>query len=171
MAASSPVATDPLPTTAGVVPLPVGSPGELPASGVKVLGLTRVIAGPVGTRMLGALGADVLRVDHPARPELALHGIDGVIGKASTTPPGQGVGRALVEATVDLARAQYLRRVWCTATNDNLAALGFWQALGFVLVELRPGAVETARRLKPSIPLHGYLGLPIRDEIDLGRTL
>ena len=59
----------------------------------------------------------------------------------------------------------------CTTTNDKLAALGFWQALGFVLVELRPGAVETAQRLKPSIPLHGYLGLPIRDEIDLGRTL
>jgi len=85
VAASSLVATDPLPTTAGVVLLPVGSPGELPASGVKVLDLTRVIAGPVGTRMLAALGADVLRVDHPARPELALHAIDGVIGKASTT--------------------------------------------------------------------------------------
>jgi len=86
-------------------------------------------------------------------------------------PPGQGVGRALVEATVSLARAQCLRRVWCTTTNDNLAVLGFWQALGFVLLELRPGAEETARRLKPSIPLHGYRGLPIRDEIDLERTL
>lgn len=85
VAASSLVTTVSLPTTARAVPLPVGSPGELPASGVKVLDLTRVIAGPVGTRMLAALGADVLRVDHPARPELALHAIDGVIGKASTT--------------------------------------------------------------------------------------
>jgi len=79
-----------------------------------------------------------------------------------------------VEATVDLARAQCLRRVWCTTTNDNLAALGFWQALGFVLVALRPGAVETARRLKPPVPSgrsDGYRGLPIRDEIDLERTL
>jgi crotonobetainyl-CoA:carnitine CoA-transferase CaiB-like acyl-CoA transferase len=53
-------------------------------SGLRVLDLTRVIAGPVGTRMLGALGADVLRVDDPRRPELPLHAVDGVIGKAST---------------------------------------------------------------------------------------
>lgn len=65
--------------------LPLAEPGPLPASGVKVLDLTRVIAGPVGTRMLGALGADVLRVDDPHRPELALHAVDGVIGKASTS--------------------------------------------------------------------------------------
>ena len=64
--------------------LPLAEPGRLPASGVKVLDLTRVIAGPVGTRMLGALGADVLRVDDPHRPELPLHAVDGVIGKAST---------------------------------------------------------------------------------------
>jgi hypothetical protein len=64
---------------------PMPRPGPLPASRLKVLDLTRVIAGPVGTRMLGALGADVLRVDDPNRPELPLHAIDGVIGKASTT--------------------------------------------------------------------------------------
>ncbi|SCL70802.1 CoA-transferase family III [Micromonospora citrea] len=65
--------------------LPLSAPGRLPASGVKVLDLTRVIAGPVGTRMLGALGADVLRVDDPHRPELPLHAVEGVIGKASTS--------------------------------------------------------------------------------------
>jgi crotonobetainyl-CoA:carnitine CoA-transferase CaiB-like acyl-CoA transferase len=43
---------------------------DLPASGVRVLDLTRVIAGPVCTRFLGALGADVLRVDPPDRPDL-----------------------------------------------------------------------------------------------------
>ena len=49
--------------------------GALPASGIRVLDLTRVIAGPVATRYLGALGADVLRLDPPDRPELTLHGL------------------------------------------------------------------------------------------------
>jgi crotonobetainyl-CoA:carnitine CoA-transferase CaiB-like acyl-CoA transferase len=41
-----------------------------PLAGLKVLDLTRVIAGPAATRLLGALGADVLRIDPPALPEL-----------------------------------------------------------------------------------------------------
>jgi hypothetical protein len=36
---------------------------------------------------------------------------------------------------------------------------------------VRPGAVEEARRLKPSIPLLAENGIPIRDEIDLCREL
>jgi hypothetical protein len=60
---------------------PLSRTGELPASGVRVLDLTRVIAGPVGTRYLGALGADVLRIDPPALPELPLQVADGVVGK------------------------------------------------------------------------------------------
>jgi len=82
----------------------LAGPGLLPASGLRVLDLTRVIAGPVGTRMLGALGADVLRVDDPARPELPLHAVDGVIGKASTTLDGRTErGRELLHALVDQA--------------------------------------------------------------------
>lgn len=56
---------------------------ELPASGLRVLDLTRVIAGPVATRYLAALGADVLRVDPPHRLELPLHVYDGLLGKRS----------------------------------------------------------------------------------------
>ncbi len=37
--------------------------GPKPMSGVKVLDLTRVLAGPVATRFLAAYGADVLRID------------------------------------------------------------------------------------------------------------
>ncbi|GAA5145001.1 CoA transferase [Pseudonocardia eucalypti] len=62
-------------------PRPAGGP--LPAEGVRVLDLTRVIAGPVATRYLAALGADVLRLDPPDRPELTLHRYDGLPGKRS----------------------------------------------------------------------------------------
>ena len=57
--------------------------GALPASGIRVLDLTRVIAGPVAGRYLAALGADVLRLDPPDRPELPVHAYDGLLGKRS----------------------------------------------------------------------------------------
>ena len=41
-----------------------------PLHGVRVLDLTRVIAGPVCTRFLGAYGADVMRVDPPGFEEV-----------------------------------------------------------------------------------------------------
>jgi ribosomal protein S18 acetylase RimI-like enzyme len=85
--------------------------------------------------------------------------------------PGNGVGGALVAAAVKYARSRGLGRAWCTTTNDNLPALGFWQSVGFELAELRPNAVAEARSRKPSIPRFGHRGLPIRDELDLVRRL
>jgi len=64
-------------------------PGALPAAerplaGVRVLDLTRVIAGPVATRFLAAHGADVLRVDAPGFDEMPTVAVDGGFGKRST---------------------------------------------------------------------------------------
>ena len=44
--------------------------GPRPYAGVRVLDMTRVIAGPVGTRFLAAYGADVLRIDPPGFAEV-----------------------------------------------------------------------------------------------------
>jgi crotonobetainyl-CoA:carnitine CoA-transferase CaiB-like acyl-CoA transferase len=60
---------------------------KLPAGraldGIRVLDLTRVIAGPVATRTLAAWGADVLRLDAPQLPEIATQAIDTLLGKRS----------------------------------------------------------------------------------------
>ncbi|MCF3134841.1 CoA transferase [Streptomyces olivochromogenes] len=57
----------------------------LPAAGLRVLDLTRVLAGPVATRTLALLGADVLRLDAPRLPELPDLHADTGIGKRSAT--------------------------------------------------------------------------------------
>ena len=60
--------------------------------------------------------------------------------------------------------------MWLVATNDNRSALRFYQRRGLAITQVRPGAVGAARRtLKPSIPLAGEHGIPIRDEILLER--
>lgn len=60
------------------------SGAPLPAAGVRVLDLTRVIAGPVCSRFLGALGADVLRIDPPRLPDLEPgRPADTLLGKRS----------------------------------------------------------------------------------------
>lgn len=59
-------------------------PADAPLSGIRVLDLTRVIAGPVATRTLALLGADVLRFDPPQLPEPEWQHLDNGHGKRST---------------------------------------------------------------------------------------
>jgi crotonobetainyl-CoA:carnitine CoA-transferase CaiB-like acyl-CoA transferase len=57
--------------------------GKRPLSGIKVLDLTRIIAGPVGTMTLAAHGADVMLVTSPGLPSVAPLVIDTSRGKLS----------------------------------------------------------------------------------------
>jgi crotonobetainyl-CoA:carnitine CoA-transferase CaiB-like acyl-CoA transferase len=50
-----------------------GRRAMLPLEGVKVLDLSRVLAGPYATMVLGDLGADVLKVEHPERGDDTRH--------------------------------------------------------------------------------------------------
>jgi GNAT superfamily N-acetyltransferase len=78
-----------------------------------------------------------------------------------------GIGTQLIEAAVIAARRYGCRQVRLTTTNDNVDALRFYQRRGFRLAELRPGAVDKSRQVKPEIPRVGEYGIPLHDEIDL----
>ena len=86
---------------------------------------------------------------------------------------GEGIGSALLDATVVKARAEGCTEVWLISTNDNLHALEWYRRKGFTVSEVREGAVDRSREtLKPSIPTHNPdNGLPIRDEIELSLAL
>ncbi len=84
--------------------LPAVSPAspERPLEGVRVLDLTRVIAGPVATRFLAGFGARVLRIDPPGWEEPALEA-EMTVGKSCArldlrTPDGAARVRELVSS-------------------------------------------------------------------------
>ncbi|RAV34787.1 CoA transferase [Corynebacterium heidelbergense] len=88
-----------------------------PLDGLRVLDLTRVIAGPTATRILGALGADVLRIDPPSVPEDPDTFVDMGFDKRSLT--------------FDFRDSK------CLAVFDRLAA-----EADVVVTGYRPGALE-----------------------------
>lgn len=80
--------------------------------------------------------------------------------------PRRGVGSALLDAVAGAAREAGCGRLWLVTTNDNLAAQRFYERRGLGLVAVHRGAVDDARRLKPSIPFVGEHGLEIHDELE-----
>src|SRR5215469_6678928 len=80
-------------------------------------------------------------------------GGDAELVTLDAVPPGSGTGTALVEAMTRKLSAEGCARLWLTMTNANLSALQFYLRRGFRLSRVRPGAVDQARELKPSIPV------------------
>ena len=78
-----------------------------------------------------------------------------------------GIGTALMNRVIETARAAGCRRVWLITTNDNLDAIRFYQKRGFTIAAVHVNAIAHSRTLKPSIPLIGNYGIPIRDEVEL----
>ena len=84
---------------------------------------------------------------------------------------GQGLGTKLIDLVVEEARSRQCKRLVLITTNDNLHAIGFYQKRGFQMAAIHRGAVDEARKIKPSIPKIGAHGIPIRDEIELEMVL
>jgi len=80
---------------------------------------------------------------------------------------GIGIGSALLDAVKDIAASVKCERLWLITTNDNMAALRFYQKRGFLLVAVHRNALEYSRKLKQEIPSVGIDGIPLRDEIEL----
>ncbi|MEV6220585.1 CoA transferase [Nocardia fluminea] len=104
---------------------------ERPLTGIRVLDLTRVLAGPVATRTLALLGADVLRIDPPHLPEIDWQFSDNCQGKRST----------LLDLRTDLATLEVLldeADVLVTGYRPGALAAAGVRAGG------RPGLIEAS---------------------------
>lgn len=79
----------------------------------------------------------------------------------------RGVSTALVEGMLALGRQKGVSLLRAYLTNDNTEGMRFFQLRGFRIVAFFPGYVDIMRQLKPSLPLKGAHGIPMRDGIEL----
>jgi crotonobetainyl-CoA:carnitine CoA-transferase CaiB-like acyl-CoA transferase len=105
-----------------------------PLSGLRVLDLTRIIAGPVATRFLAGYGADVLRIDPPDWQEDAV-APEVTLGKRCArldfkTTQGRDLFRQLL-STADILVHGY--------RTDALAKIGFGAS---ARQRIRPGLID-----------------------------
>ena len=84
----------------------------------------------------------------------------------STRTRMQGVGHALIKQCVEQARERGCRRVWLITTNNNTAAIAFYQHIGMDLCAYHRYGVRALRLLKPSIPLRDSTGVRIDHELE-----
>jgi hypothetical protein len=82
-----------------------------------------------------------------------LLGHDAELVTLDATPANTRTGTAIIDALVVRLRAEGCKQLWLTTSNDKLSALWFYLRRNFRLLQVRPGAVDAARKLKPTIPL------------------
>jgi crotonobetainyl-CoA:carnitine CoA-transferase CaiB-like acyl-CoA transferase len=118
---------------------------QRPLSGVRVLDLTRVIAGPVCGRMLAAHGADVMRITAPHLPGFELLDVD--------------MGRGKLSAALDLRAEEERQRFAGLLREAHIFVQGYrpgaLAGFGFspeACAEMRPGIVTV------SLSAYGHVG-------------
>jgi ribosomal protein S18 acetylase RimI-like enzyme len=78
-----------------------------------------------------------------------------------------GIGRDLITMVEAEAKKLNKKRLLVSTSNDDLPALGFYQALGFQIFEVKPDVIAE----KHGGVVSGIGGLPVRDEIRLRKNL
>ena len=94
------------------------------------------------------------------------HGDECEVSVLFSLVQGVGAGTKLLDAIIDYARKNGLRRVWLVTTNDNTQAIRFYQKYGFKLKAVHIGAFEEVRKLKKPIPPLGNDNIPIEHEFE-----
>ena len=84
---------------------------------------------------------------------------------------GRKIGSLLLDAIGDAARDLGAKAIRVMTTNDNAPALVYYQKLGYQMVAFFPGAVDIYRTVATKLPTTGYMGLPVRDAIELEKQL
>lgn len=87
------------------------------------------------------------------------------------TRKGLGIGTSLLRYLENNAAGNSIQRLWLITSNDNVDSLRFYQKRGYRFQSIYPGAIDEARKKKPSIPLFGDYGIEIHDEIELAKDL
>ena len=77
-----------------------------------------------------------------------------------------GIGTALIDSVLAVAKENFCRRIWLITTNDNTNAIRFYQRKGFDLIAIHFNAIEQSRKIKPSIPFIGIDNIPIKHELE-----
>ena len=84
-------------------------------------------------------------------------------------------GRHIGGRLLDAAEAELLeygvRWVSITTTNDNIRAIAFYLRRGYRIVKVELEGMERVRAVKPSVPLEGHEGLPLRDMLEFERAI
>lgn len=79
---------------------------------------------------------------------------------------GIGIGTELMNKITAVAKNSHCKRIKLITTNDNINAIRFYQKRGFDMVHIYRNALDISRKIKPSIPLIGENGIPLKHEIE-----
>lgn len=111
----------------------------LPLSGLRILDLSRVLAGPLATQMLGDLGADVVKIERPGEGDDTRHWGPPFIGEDAAY--FLSLNRNKRSATTDLKTAEGVEAVRRLAGASDVLIENFrpglMTELGLDLEELR----------------------------------